>query len=389
MKFDVLFKRVRNLFFLVLFLSTVAGFVMCVQEEKSVPAQVHKRPQTPRPPYPYLEEEVTYTSKSSEITLVGTLTIPRSLVPVPAVLLIAGYGPQDRNENIFEHKIFLVLADHLTRQGIAVLRVDKRGIGKSTGDWEMATSQDFVDDALAGIEYLKSRKEIHSKKIGVIGHSEGAMITTLLAAVSKDVAFVVLLGGGAMNCKELLYEQAVFRLKDSGISKNVYAWGRRVLDEVMDLIGKDVDLKKAEKKIRKFIKKRLTNLSEDQNKMFWAMFQIVGYRDFEELIKMYNTPGTRDWLALDIVGALKKITAPVLAVTGERDVHAYTMQLPVIARILEEGNNTDYTIMKLPKLNHIFQTCKTGEMDEWENIEETFAPPALQAISSWILFKFA
>src|SRR4030066_1104390 len=146
------------------------------------------RPQEPKKPYPYLEEEVVYENKEAEITLTGTLTLPSEQDSFPAVLLITGSGPQDRNEAIAGHRPFLVLADYLTRQGITVLRVDDRGVGESTGDFSQATSGDFASDVLAGIEYLKARKEINPKKIGLVGHSEGGIIAPMVAAKSSDAA---------------------------------------------------------------------------------------------------------------------------------------------------------------------------------------------------------
>jgi len=165
------------------------------------------RPQEPKKPYPYLEEEVFYENKEAKITLAGTLTLPSQEGLFPVVLLITGSGPQDRDEAIAGHRPFLVLADYLTRQGIAVLRVDDRGVGRSTGDFSPATSEDFASDVLAGIAYLKTRKEINPKKIGLIGHSEGGIIAPMVAVKSPDVAFIVLMAGTGLTGEEILYLQ--------------------------------------------------------------------------------------------------------------------------------------------------------------------------------------
>src|SRR5262245_7486170 len=166
-----------------------------------------RRPQTPKKPYPYEEIEVTYQNTKDNIKLAGALTLPRSEGPFPCVLLITGSGPQDRDETILGHKPFLVLADHLTRRGIAVLRVDDRGMGGSTGNVEDATSADFANDVLAGVAFLKTRKEINPAQIGLIGHSEGAIIAPLVASQSKDIAFIVMLAGTAFPGDEILYVQ--------------------------------------------------------------------------------------------------------------------------------------------------------------------------------------
>ena len=165
------------------------------------------RPQDPKKPYPYEEEEVAYENKKAGIKLAGTLTYPRGKGPFPAVLLITGSGPQDRNEALAGHRPFLVLADHLTRHGIAVLRVDDRGVGGSSGDTMKSTSADFADDALAGIQFLKTRKEVNPAQIGLIGHSEGGMIAPMVAARSSDVAYIVLLAGPGVRSEEILYAQ--------------------------------------------------------------------------------------------------------------------------------------------------------------------------------------
>ena len=170
------------------------------------------RPQEPKKPYPYIEEEVVYENKEAEITLAGTLTLPPGKSSFPAVLLITGSGPQDRDETVYGHYPFLVLADYLTRQGVAVLRVDDRGVGESTGDFSQATSEDFASDVLAGIGYLKTRKEINPEQIGLIGHSEGGLIAPMVAIKSPDVAFIILMAGTGLTGEEILYLQGAFRI---------------------------------------------------------------------------------------------------------------------------------------------------------------------------------
>jgi uncharacterized protein len=165
------------------------------------------RPQEPKKPYPYLAEEVSYENKKAKVKLAGTLTLPKGKGPFPAALLITGSGPQNRDEQVFGHRPFLVLADHLTRRGLAVLRVDDRGVGGSTGDTMQSTTADFAEDVLVGVEYLKGRKEIDPKRIGLIGHSEGGMVGPLAASRSKDVAFVVMLGGMGLTGEQILYVQ--------------------------------------------------------------------------------------------------------------------------------------------------------------------------------------
>ena len=170
------------------------------------------RPQTPKKPYPYREEDVAYENPAANVRIAGTLTLPEGKGPFPAVLLIAGSGPLDRDETVHFHKPFLVLADHLTRQGIAVLRVDKRGVGKTTGEFAEATILDLADDVRAGVEYLKSRKEIDPKRIGLLGHSEGGVVGPILASQSPDVAFLVMLAGVGQNNGDIIIFQKLLIL---------------------------------------------------------------------------------------------------------------------------------------------------------------------------------
>jgi dipeptidyl aminopeptidase/acylaminoacyl peptidase len=167
-----------------------------------------RREQDPVKPYPYAEEEVTYENKEAGVKLAGTLTYPDSVGPFPAVILITGSGPQNRDEGILGHRPFLVISDYLTRQGIAVLRVDDRGVGGSTGNFSQATTEDFVEDVLAGVEYLKSRKDIDSSRIGLLGHSEGGLIAPLVAVKSPDVAFIILMAGPGVTGEKIIMSQS-------------------------------------------------------------------------------------------------------------------------------------------------------------------------------------
>ena len=184
---------------------------------------VFKRPQTPQKPYPYKEEEVSYKNAKDNVKLAGTLTLPSGEGKFPAVVLITGSGSQDRDETIFGHKLFLVLADFLTRKGIAVLRVDDRGIGGSDLGSPLATTENFVGDVLAGVEFLKTRKEINPQKIGLIGHSEGGTIAPIAAVRSKDVAFIVMLAGTAQKGDEVIVSQVAAILKASGATEKEIA----------------------------------------------------------------------------------------------------------------------------------------------------------------------
>jgi hypothetical protein len=333
------------------------------------------RPQEPKKPYPYDEQEVGYENKRDGVKLAGTLTLPRGNGPFPAVLLITGSGPHDRDESLLGHKPFLVLADYLTQQGIAVLRVDDRGVGGSTGSVANSTSENFAADAMAGIEYLKTRKEINSKQIGLIGHSEGGLIAPMVAAQNDDVAFIVLMAGTGLTGEEILYLQGALILKAGGASAEQLAKQRATQEIMFKILKEEKDSAAAEKQIHEELSKIL--IEEEKKK---------SEQTIAAQIKQVNTPWFRYFLTCDPRPALRKVKCPVLALNGENDLQVPAGEnLHEIDAALKAGGNTDVTIARLPKLNHLFQTSETGSLSEYVKIEETIAPVALKAIGDWIL----
>ena len=336
------------------------------------------RPQTPKAPFPYDTEDVTFDSKPG-VKLAGTLTLPQNRSgEVPTVLLISGSGPNTRNEPILNHQVFLVLADYLTRRGFGVLRYDKRGVGQSTGSFTEATSLDFADDAEAAIAYLKTRKEVAGKRIGLIGHSEGGLIAPLVAGRSKDVAFIVMMAGPGMNGEQILYRQGALITKAGGGTDEAIAAERKTQERMFAI---------AKEKNPAVAKQQMTALIDS----LWA-----GYTD-EERSKIKSkaplyaqgsaltSPWMRYFLTYDPIPALQKVACPVLALNGSKDLQVPPKEdLSAIETALKTGGNTDYTIQELPGLNHLFQTCTTGAPSEYGDIEETMAPIVLKTIGDWI-----
>jgi pimeloyl-ACP methyl ester carboxylesterase len=309
------------------------------------------------------------------VKLAGTLTFPRGKGPFPAVLLITGSGPQDRNESLLGHKPFLVLADYLTRQGIAVLRVDDRGVGGSTGSTPNSTTENFAADVMAGIEFLKTCKEIDPKQIGLIGHSEGGMIAPLVAAQNSDVAFIVLMAGAGLTGEEILYMQGAMIMKANGASVHQLAKQRATQESMFKILKEEKDPAAAEKRLREELSKSLTEEEKKKAEQTIAVH-----------IKLSNTPWFRYFLTLDPRPALRKVKCPVLALNGENDLQVSANEnLREIEAALKAGGNNDVTIARLPKLNHLFQTSQTGSPNEYIKIEETIAPVALKTIGDWIL----
>ncbi len=339
------------------------------------------RPQNPKKPYPYDEHEVKYDSLQAGIKLAGTLTVPRGQGPFPVVIMLSGSGPQDRDETIFNHKPFLVIADQLTRQGIAVLRVDDRGVGGSTGDVSKATLEDNLEDVLAGIVLLKARKDIDGTKIGLIGHSEGGILAPFVATRSKDVAFIVLLAGTGLTGEDILYLQGQAILKSMGAGEAQLKRQR----ETQELLFSAIKQEKDNDKAKKLIHERLAELKSKLSPIEQALFE-TQKKALDAQIAAITSPWFRFFLTYDPRPALRKVQVPVLAIIGEKDLQVPPKEnLEAIGKALAEGGNKDHLLKELPGLNHLFQTAKTGSIQEYGRIEETFAPAALTLMAEWIL----
>ena len=335
------------------------------------------RPQEPKEPFPYIDENVIFENQKAGIKLAGTLTFPNSKGKFPAVILVTGSGQQDRNENIGGHKPFWIIADYLTRNGIAVLRVDDRGIGGSTGNFNQSTTGDFAEDALAGLTFLKSRREIDLKKIGIIGHSEGGIVAPLAASISSDVAFIVSMAGVFINFEDVIIDQILNQQKLLGRNNEDLELERNWRKKIYSLAKENTDSITAAKKLWNLY----SDLTEDEIKRLnWPKGRQ------EAQIKQVLNPWWRYVLGLDNKAVLMKVKCPVLAIYGELDQQVNPdKNIPIIEEVLKVGINKNLTVKKFPGLNHLFQTAKTGSEYEYFRIEETFSPQALQFITEWIL----
>lgn len=339
------------------------------------------RPQNPVKPYPYREEAVVYDNVAGGAKLAGTLTLPSGEGPFACVLLITGSGPQDRDETLLGHKPFLVLADHLTRRGIAVLRVDDRGIGSSTGDLTHATSEDFAGDVRAGIEFLKSHKEIDPKRIGLAGHSEGGMIAPMVAAKSTDVAFLVLLAGPAVTGEEILLAQGERIMRTAGATAEQLKQQRDTQTAIFAIVKAEADPAVAKRKVTEYLMTEFDKLPAAQKAAAGDPGPAV-----EAQARSATSAWFRYFLLYDPRPALQHVKCPVLALNGELDVQVpHDQNLPELRKALEAGGCPDITTTMLPRLNHLFQTATTGGLDEYGRIDETMAPVALNTIADWIV----
>ena len=329
-----------------------------------------RRPQEPKPPFPYRSEDVMVVN--GDVHLAGTFTWPPTGGPFPAVLLVTGSGPQDRDETLFGHKPFLLLSDYLTRAGIAVLRLDDRGTGKSTGSFKAAGLREFTSDALAAVAWLKARKEVDGHKIGIIGHSEGGAVAPLAASESKDVAFIVLMAGPGVAFDQLLSAQSAGLMHSAGASEAAIATNEKIQQKLFAILREEPDDAKAKERVKK--------LAEDMKAE-----SPQGAAALEQQGDRLVSPEIRSLLAYNPADTLRKVTCPVLAIDGGHDLQVVADQnLPGIAAALAAGHNSDWTVEKLPGLNHLFQTAKTGAIGEYGEIEETMSPRALQVMADWI-----
>lgn len=329
------------------------------------------RPQEPKQPYPYISEEVKIDNKEASIALAGTFTYPEKGTDFSAVVLITGSGPQNRNEELMGHKPFLVISDYLTRQGIAVLRYDDRGVGRSEGDFSVATTEDFASDAMAAFEYLKTRKEINSRKIGLIGHSEGGIITFMLASEYKEIAFIISMAGTAIKGDDLLREQRQMISTAAGVSSLAFEQNEALIQKLNDIISKHT------------FDEINQNAGIYVNDLFPAELTKEQKKMYEQQIIRMASPWMQYFMAYDPGKDIPKIKCPVLAINGQKDLQVNADTNLDKIKVLKP----DATVKKYPDLNHLFQHCKTGMLNEYSQIEETISPEVLADIAKWILSK--
>ncbi|MDE2981618.1 MAG: alpha/beta fold hydrolase [Gemmatimonadota bacterium] len=345
-----------------------------------------RRPQDPVEPFPYLSEDVSYANPDGGHTLAGTFTRPESGGPFPTVILISGSGPQDRDEALLGHRPFLVLSDHLTRRGIAVLRFDDRGFGESTGNFATATSRDFASDVLAGVAYLKTRDDVDADAIGLAGHSEGGLIAPMVAAGSDDVAYIVLMAGPGVNGEQILYAQGELIARANGASRQAIAQNRELQRAMFAVLKAEPDVERAGAVLAELVRAALEEAGEEVRAQAGITDDATLDGAVAAQVQSVNTPWFRYFLTYEPAETIERVTVPVLAINGERDLQVpYEENLREIEAALRRGGNTEYEIHALPGLNHLFQYSDTGSPSEYQAIEETWAVEVMELIADWIL----
>ena len=344
-----------------------------------------KRPQTPKPPFAYQSIDVSFINKDKSATLAGTLTLPDTMAgkKFPAVILITGSGAQDRDETMFGHKPFFVIADHLTKKGFAVLRIDDRGTARSTGNHATATSADFALDTESALDYLKQHASIDAKNIGLVGHSEGGQIAPMVAARRKDVKFIVLLAGPGIPIIDLMAGQNVAIFESNGLdtaTAKLYAPLFKKLVRTI-VVAKDsaAALNNAINVLKEWeapaMAKTLFKVSTDEEIKKFAKGMADG---------IYN-PWFRYFISYDPAPVLEKLSCAVLALNGSKDLQVLpAANLAGIKNALQKSKAKNYEVKEIPQLNHLFQTCKRCGIDEYSTLEESFSPLAMEIMSNWI-----
>lgn len=339
------------------------------------------RPQEPKEPYPYHSEEVSFRNEDVDITLAGTLTLPEKEGKFPVVILITGSGPQDRNEELVGHKPFLVLADHLTRNGIAVLRYDDRGFGQSTGNFVSATSADFATDVVSAIAYLKTREEINISKIGLVGHSEGGLIAPMVASTSNDVNFIVLLAGPGLRGDRLILMQQELIARAAATPEEDIRLTKDLNTQVFKMILDSGELEALKSDLIVFMNKAFRSEAKSLVPEGMTVENFISSQ-----VNVLATPWLVYFVKHDPVPFLEKVDCAVLAMNGAKDLQVPAKEnLDLIAQALKRNRNKKGTFIELPGLNHLFQESETGSPSEYGTLEQTFAPLALESISKWIL----
>lgn len=341
------------------------------------------RSQEPKKPYPYQEEKVFIQNTKSMIRLAGTFSIPNGEGPFPAVVLISGSGPQNRDEEILGHRPFFILSDHLVRQGIAVLRMDDRGVGESEGDHGTAVNRDFIEDAQCASEYLRTRPETDAQQIGLIGHSLGGVLAPFVAQ-ETDISFMVLLAAPGLKGIDFMTHRDRFFLEFAGLQLPIarVETSTKRWKEINRVLMSELSQDEVNKQIRPLLQKEIEEMTEPERQLCQELGMEL---KAGAILREINTPWHRDNLHCDPQIALQKTLCPVLALYGDKDIFVPAdANSTALADALTRGGNTNVIIRTLPSMNHFFQTSETGMPMEVYMSEETFAPGVLKTISSWI-----
>ena len=331
-----------------------------------------ERPQEPKPPFDYIVEDVVFENKTDSVKLAGTLTIPKNAKDFPTVILISGSGPQNRNSEILGHKPFLVMADYLTKNGIAVMRVDDRGTAESEGDYNQTGLQGFVRDTESALVYLKTRNDINTSKIGLLGHSLGGVIAPIVASESNDVAFIIMLAGPGIRGDKLMLLQKAMVERQMGIPETAIDTGQKNIGGAYEIILDSTTQNDS------LTPKLITYFKT-------AFGGMLPENQVNALSSQLTFPWLVDFIRFDPSISLSKTSCPVLALNGSNDLQVPAAKnLKAIDSILKANGNKNVTTRNLEGLNHLFQESETGMPQEYALIDQTFSTLVLELMAEWI-----
>ncbi len=344
-----------------------------------------QRPQTPQAPFPYTSSDEKFINPQADsIRLAGTLTLPPGEGPFPAAILLSGSGPQNRDEEILGHQPFWIIADYLTRKGIAVFRYDDRGVAESEGDFVLATSQDFASDAKAALHHLQQHPKIAAKQIGFIGHSEGGVIAPMIASQQEEVAFMILLAAPGVPLSDVLQKQAALIAKAEGVPTEIIQRDSSFNAQVFKVIRGNSEEAKVEEALLTVLARAYEALLPEEQTAAGSLYEFQS-----KTIARLRSPWMNFLLNYEPSSALEKVRCPVLALNGDRDLQVEAEQnLPAIEAALELGPCNDFEIKTLAGLNHLFQHSETGKPSEYGKLEESFAEGVLEVMGEWLGARF-
>ncbi len=334
---------------------------------------------------PYKEEEVVF--HNGDVSLAGTLTLPAGRGPHPAVVLITGSGAQNRDENIFGFKIFRIIADSLTRRGVAVLRFDDRGVGGSTGDFAASTTADFAEDARAAVSLLRSHADIDPKRIGLCGHSEGGIVASMLAAQPGQAAFIVLLACPAVRGDTLINSQIERLSRDGGAGADQIAHTLGVQEMVYAAVRSDSGWQTVRAQMMKDAEASIAQMSDEARRNTPGIDSLARVA-VDRRLAAARSPWFRWFIDCNPSDTLARVHCPVLALFGALDAQV----IPALNRApmeaaLRKGGNRDITVRVIPGANHLFQSAVTGNPMEYSTLKKEFVGGLLDSISEWVVVR--
>ncbi len=346
-----------------------------------------KGPVAQEDPVPYRQEEVVFHNDT--LKFAGTLTLPSAQGRHPAVVMITGSGPQNRDEEIFGFKPFKMIADHFTRRGIAVLRYDDRGVGGSTGSIGLSTTSDFANDVIEAVKFLESRNDINPRQIGLCGHSEGGIVAPLAASRCKDIAFIILISGTAVDGMTILLSQAELIARANGNAETDIQENMELSRKLFSALREGQSLDRFREEIFQAGRRQLDRMKPEERQAINNPDQYL-QTQVDAQMKQLQSPWFRYFLSYDPAPTMERVQCPVLALFGGLDLQVPAeINKQAMEKALTKANNKEYLIKVFPKANHLYLSAATGSPSEYAAMKKEFVPGFLDTMTEWMLKRIA